>query len=159
MLFRKIHFPGTPGDPEPHANWYLVLRNEEELMKYLDVDAWYYAQAFISPNVETYNEDHPAKLRKATVETLLEMTKNSTKVGQFTYPHEVYATHLNKKGMAMLKHLQYGPIQVNEAGGYCNHESFFRTWPTAKVVKEVEQENFAYPEKDRGKVAGQKFGF
>lgn len=160
MLFRKIHFPRTPGNPEPHANWYMILRNEEELMQYLELDAWYYAQAFISPNVENYAENHPAKLRSSTVETLLEMTRNSTKVGQLTYPHEVYAKHLNRKGMAMLKHLQHGPIQVNEAGGYCNHESFLRTWPDAFVLTDLEKDNKQFPdETHRGKETGVKFGF
>lgn len=160
MLFRQIHFPKTPGNPDPHSNWYMILRNEEELMAYLDTESWYYAQAFFSPNVSAYSDNHPAKMRVSAVETLLDMAKNSTKPGQLTYPHELYATHLNKKGMAMLKHLQHGPIQVNEAGGYCNHESFLRTWPDAFVLNDLEKDNKQFPdETHRGKLAGEKFSF
>lgn len=165
MLFKKIHFPQTPNNPEPHSNWYMILRTQEEVLRYFEVDSWKLAWEMFSPknqsNLSTSHLKRPiAGIHADTVgEAILELAKNSLKEGEKMWPHEVYATHLNKKGMAMMKHLQYGPVQVNEAGGYCGHESFLRTWPDARVVKEIEQENLTFPEKDRGKVAGQKFGF
>jgi hypothetical protein len=158
MLFRKIHFPRTPDNPQPHANWYMILRNEDDIVSYLESDSWSFAQAMFSPSVENYPANHPASMRVHTAKVLRDLAEKTSN-GRKVWPHELCANHLHQKGMGMMKLIRHGEIQVNEAGGYCLHESFLRTWSDAQVVKETEQESKIFPEKDRGKVAGQKFGF
>jgi hypothetical protein len=157
MLFKKIRFPKTSSETAFSA-WYMVIRTEEELLSYLDTDEHYMANAFFSPNVSTYKDDHPAKLRLPAANAIREMAQHIPH-GTKVWPHELLAKHVSAKGTAMLKHLQHGPIQVNEAGGYCNHEAFLRTWPGSYVVQELEQESKVFPEKHRGLEARAKFDF
>lgn len=157
MLFKKIHFPRTPDDSQPHANWYMILRSEEDIASYLDTDSWLFAQAMFSPATEDYPTSHPASMRLHAARTLRWLAEKTS--NKKVWPHELCANHLYQKGMGMLKLIKHGPIQVNEAGGYCLHESFMKTWSDASVIKEVEQDSKVFPEKDRGKAAGNKFGF
>lgn len=145
MLFRKIRIERVPGKTGPQESWLMIIRTEEELFQYLDMDTTHMAEAMMSLGTNsTYS--HLSAPRERILSVAFQSAAMTAEMENKTvFPHEVLAKFCGRKGMAMMGLLQReGPIQVNEAGGYCTYDIFKDIW-NLEVLDEVEKDSTYFP--------------
>ncbi len=144
MLFRKIHHPATQYD-KAHDVWYMIIKTDEELLRYADLDGEMMAQAYVAlpTNLE---KSHLTGTKERVINQVLQNAVAMAKPGEKVWPLQAINHFQNKKIMGMHKYIQStGPIQVGQRGGWCGAESFLRSWPNAVVTEEVERPDMRFP--------------
>jgi hypothetical protein len=145
MLFRKLYFESTPdSNGKPVESWYMILRTVEDILEYMKIDITLMTEALITIP-KCLAKSHLEGGRQAVMNVALETAVMSAKPGEKVYPLDVLQKFCNNKAMSMFKLLRdKGELQVNQAGGYCDHSSFVNLWGCI-VVAEIEKEGCYFP--------------
>jgi hypothetical protein len=148
MLFKKLKFKSVPGKQDDTEDWYMIIRHLDELQEYLEMDEDLFIRAMLTLN-KNATQSHLSAPRERMLSLAYQHAINSATEGTLVWPHQVVQDFVNKKTAAMMKlFLMQGPIQVNEAGGYCTHEAFLKTWNYPTVVAEIEKDSTYFPTDD-----------
>lgn len=149
MRYEKLRL-NIPGAIESVENWYLILSNWPDLLKYAEIDAELDMQAMLHLE-KSGNEDwvfdtgHAGDNRQKKVGTMLNLRALSAKEGEKLYPIIELGKQLDAKTQGMFKTIQrYGAICVNVSGGYCPYNHFKQIWK-AEIVDVVEKEDVGFP--------------
>lgn len=93
--------------------------------------------------------DHLSGNREAVLGTYISYRALTAKEGELVWPHEVLGHVVSGKATAMLKAVSdgNGPLQINQAGGWCHHNIYMKLW-NPQIVNEIEKESLGFPTDD-----------
>ena len=152
MRFIKVSHEGK------HIQWNLVIDNEVDLMKYLNlnINNIFYSYLYINKdtidviknssyidlekNLEKFNLNQiELSIAKILSSKIYSTEENTTFQPMFTI-----ADYLDKKAIGMLKALKYDNLLIKENGGYSLMKNYFNIW-NCTILEEIHKNDFGFP--------------
>jgi hypothetical protein len=151
MKYVKIllNIPDGRGGIKQTREWNLVIETIGDLLKYAEVNAEIAYNALfrttLKPDNSGFEVSHIDDHRQQQVATFLNIKIASLKEGDKMHPIVELAKVLDLKTKGMLNLIQnYGPVRVNEVGGYCGLQDYIMTW-NGEILETIEKEDVGFP--------------
>jgi hypothetical protein len=144
-----LNIPDGRGGKRISIEWNLVIETVGDLLKYAQVDAERaYAALFRAtrkPDNSGFEVSHIDDHRQQQVAQLLNIKIGALQEGEKMYPIVELANVLDLKTKGMLNFIQkFGPVRVNEVGGYCGLQDYLMTW-NGEILETIEKEDVGFP--------------
>lgn len=140
--------------------WVLLLRTQEEVMKYMRLDAEMYSKSLLSMRREDKNStkdvekhgnvrlDHLGSSREQVLGTYISCHVLGVDKDTVMWPHEILSDIVMGKGKALLSVVENSVIQINHAGGWCLHDAFV-DMHKCEIIDELEKDSCTLPIDDK----------